>query len=112
MNNPFEGMIDVKEGVSFHPRMLHHPEIWPIFFVIRSTCPVAYIPTITSGIDGKHRPKNGKISKHYLGYALDFRIRDFPESLTRWVNQLVRKLGDRYTVLLEIDHIHIQYDGG
>ena len=65
--------------------------------------------TITSVIDGKHSAR----SKHKLGYAIDIRTRNVPskndlEDITRLISSA---LGDEYFVLLEDDHIHIQFNG-
>ena len=67
---------------------------------------------ITSGADGKH----SDASKHYaennpsgMVEALDFRTRNiiYPE---RVANELRQKLGPNYDVVLETDHIHVEYD--
>ena len=64
-----------------------------------------YVMTITSGKDGIHKRK----SKHYDGEAIDIRIRDmkFPLKNTSLIKNL---LGKDYDVMLEKDHIHIEYD--
>lgn len=67
---------------------------------------------ITSGSDGKH----SRQSKHYaennasgLVEALDFRSREVadPEQVR---NELAEALGPDYDVVLESDHIHVEYD--
>lgn len=66
-----------------------------------------YIVTITSGNDGKHM----KNSKHYTNEAID--IRTFDMELGRDVHttlRLKKRLGKDYDVILEKDHIHIEYD--
>jgi len=107
MNNPYEGTIKVKGGVLFHPNMLYKPYMWTMILVVRMTCPGVYTPTITSGTDGTHKRQ----SKHYYGDALDWRIRDYPGDSQRWAYQIQAKLGNKYYVRLEPDHIHIQYNG-
>lgn len=63
---------------------------------------------ITSGRDGKHK----KNSKHYLGNAIDTRIYYFTDEVAQLVTEEIKsKLGALYYVLLESDHIHIQYNG-
>lgn len=59
---------------------------------------------ITSGLDGKHMEN----SRHYVGYALDIRIwnlTDFGDAR----EHLQKLLGNRYRVILEADHFHIEY---
>ena len=57
---------------------------------------------ITSAKDGKH--KDG--SKHYEGKAVDLRIRDFYDA---WITYLKQSLGKDWDVVLEDDHIHVEY---
>jgi hypothetical protein len=59
--------------------------------------------TITSVIDGKHR----KDSLHYKGLAIDLRLPISPMSV---MDKLRVALGNSYDVILEKDHIHIEYD--
>ena len=62
---------------------------------------------ITSGRDGKHM----KNSKHYTGEAIDLRTRDLTRGkATRLLKALRDKLGNKYDVILETDHIHLEYD--
>lgn len=60
---------------------------------------------ITSLRDGKH--KTG--SKHYSGEAADLRIHYLPRP-DIWSNELAAKVGPDFDVLLEGDHIHVEYD--
>jgi len=64
-----------------------------------------YIMTITSGNDGKHM----KNSLHYKNKAIDIRTKDmkYPIGTTLRIRKI---LGKNYTVLLEADHIHIEYE--
>lgn len=74
---------------------------------------------ITSALDGKH----SKNSRHYVGMALDFRIRHLSSgedyTITQEdldiakniVEELKENLGDSYFVLLEKTHIHVQFNG-
>lgn len=61
--------------------------------------------TITSLTDGKHSVS----SYHYTGDAVDLRL---PSTVTRdqLLAQLKKALGTDYDVILEVDHIHIEYD--
>lgn len=66
------------------------------------------VPTITSAVDGNHMAT----SKHYSGDALDWRIW---ESDSKHVTEIIviemkYYLGGDYDVVLESDHIHVEYD--
>ena len=62
---------------------------------------------ITSVSDGKHSTK----SLHYSGFAVDLRINNITVLEAKAVLlSLQSKLGDNYDVVLEIDHIHLEYD--
>ena len=63
---------------------------------------------ITSGIDGVHREG----SKHYSLHAIDVRTNNFPTAKSKLIFQdLVKtRLGADYDVVLEPDHLHIEYD--
>jgi uncharacterized protein YcbK (DUF882 family) len=66
-----------------------------------------YELTITSALDGKHSKK----SLHYEGLAIDFRTRDIIKShLQQIIGQLEFELGNNYDVVLEIDHLHVEFD--
>ena len=61
---------------------------------------------ITEVTGGKH----GTGSLHYVGAAIDVRIRDLSKILvSRIVLQLRECLGENYDVVLETDHIHIEF---
>ena len=62
---------------------------------------------ITSLMEGKHK----RNSKHYIGDAADFRTWYFtPPEMLDVVEQLRNLLGGDYDVVLEPDHIHVEYD--
>jgi hypothetical protein len=66
---------------------------------------------VTSALDGEHSAS----SLHYFGYALDFRIRYFEEK-ERWqawsmLSERLERLDSDYSVILEEDHIHVEYRG-
>lgn len=65
-------------------------------------------PVITSGNDGTHRAN----SLHYSGDALDFRRWDSDRAgvTDAILGGLRYYLGDGYDVILESDHVHIEYD--
>lgn len=60
---------------------------------------------VTSGIDGSH----SRGSAHYKGDAFDMRIRFFttPQAVR---DDLAAALGADFDVVLETDHIHVEYD--
>lgn len=69
--------------------------------------------TITSGTEGRH----GERSKHYIGQAVDFRTRDLIWETPDWDYDMrsefaehMKKLGRDYDVVLETDHLHVEFD--
>jgi hypothetical protein len=65
------------------------------------------IPECTSLNDGKHI----KSSYHYLNLAADFGIRELEQDKRfRVVKEIKKLLGSTYDVVLEADHIHIEFD--
>lgn len=60
---------------------------------------------ITSAIDGQHSPK----SLHYSGNAVDIRSRNWPDSIGM-AQQIREILGQDFDVILEVDHLHIEFD--
>lgn len=66
-----------------------------------------YACVITSGSDGVHGPN----SLHYKGKALDLRINTIPsEKLQIVLKELKWALGPQFDVVLERDHIHVEFD--
>lgn len=62
---------------------------------------------VTAGTDGVH----GEQSKHYTGEALDFRIRDLkPEQRDALVQLCKKSLIQGHDVVLEHDHLHVEWD--
>lgn len=62
---------------------------------------------ITSCMDGKH--KDGSL--HYKGLAFDARSRDLaPSFQVHARDEMKKRLGKDYDVVLEKDHFHIEYD--
>jgi D-alanyl-D-alanine dipeptidase len=61
--------------------------------------------TVTSVFDGKH--KTG--SKHDTGQAIDLRTTSLPDE-DAMAEQLRLALGPDYDVILELDHLHVEYD--
>lgn len=62
--------------------------------------------TLTSCRDGKH----GKHSHHHKGLAWDIRIWDIVAVTDEYCTALREKLGSDYQVIIEKDHIHVEYD--
>ena len=63
---------------------------------------------VTSANDGRH----SKNSLHYKGKAVDIRIWALKkdEDKTQAIRELKLALGSDYDIVLEPDHIHIEYD--
>ena len=62
---------------------------------------------ITSCTDGKHM----KGSKHYSGYAIDIRIRHLTQKETdSFIWRFKFWYEKDYDIVLEKDHIHVEYD--
>ena len=62
--------------------------------------------TITSALDGKH----SRASLHYVGAALDFRTKHVPEEEHPLIrNQMAVALGEQFDVVLEANHIHVEF---
>lgn len=58
-------------------------------------------------MDGKHH----KGSRHYVGLAADIRIWYIPAGrLKEFVEFIQKQLGMDYDVILEKDHIHLEFD--
>ena len=65
-----------------------------------------YDCVLTSGLEGKH----ARQSSHYLGFAIDLRTRDFPVDMAvKVAKELQARLTVDYQVILESDHIHVQF---
>lgn len=62
---------------------------------------------VTSCADGKH----SKGSRHYVGLAFDLRIRGLPSTEQATLAEMIKEcLTNQYDVVLESDHIHVEYD--
>jgi hypothetical protein len=62
---------------------------------------------ITSGREGKH----SEGSLHYRGCAVDLRTWGMTPSVQReYVEVLSEVLGDDFDVVLELTHVHVEYD--
>lgn len=95
-------MIRFKPGVKIQGIQ---PEIVATFPIVES----AFSPktaVITSAKDGRHR----RGSLHYSGNAIDLRTRHLVAGEATKIILLLRQwLTDEYDVLLEKDHIHLEF---
>ena len=65
-----------------------------------------YSLTVTALEDGNHMTG----SLHYIGRAADLRTRDMPPDIRKQlVKDITSSLGRDYDVILEKDHIHLEY---
>ena len=77
-----------------------------IAYTIATKCYGQYDCVITSANDSKHGPN----SLHYKGCALDLRTRHINgQGLQLVVDKLKEALGEQFDVVLEADHIHLEY---
>ena len=94
----------IKPGVKLHPSTIWAVAMPIVFEVYRD---YGEAPVITSGTDGRHMEG----SLHYLGLAFDFRTRHVqPDDRMALTASLQAALGDDFDVILEHDHIHVEYD--
>lgn len=100
--------MDIKRGVDvkgIQPEILLGIEVCHFVFMKRG------VPlTLTACSDGKH--KNGSL--HYQGKAVDIRLpsrysHEDEIDLTVLV-ECREALGEQYDIILESDHIHLEYD--
>jgi len=87
------------------------PEIRFMVDVARETAPDLTDQTVwvTSGNDSTHK----KNSKHYSNEAFDIRtlnLIDGRDAAIQWVTRMKEGLGVKYDVVLEKDHIHVEFD--
>ena len=83
----------------------------PLLYLIMALIDVGKINNrelvITSATDGKHL----KRSLHYKSLALDIRTRDMEFNEAQLIASDLRKhLGQKYDVVVEKDHIHVEFD--
>lgn len=97
-------MVQFKEGVKLRVTKA----VYEILTAAEAVFTRFSVPVVvTSGTDGQH----SKQSKHYSGEALDLRISHLePESIQPIVKGLKELLGKHFDIVLEVDHIHIEYD--
>ena len=97
-------MLAIKPGVDIFGM---RPELLlGIFIAERIWAAFGVELVLTSVRDGKH----SETSLHYAGCAADFRTNGIdPDILKEIVRQLKEKLGRDFDVIVEADHIHIEY---
>jgi hypothetical protein len=101
----------LKDGV--HINGAHfYPEMVEIVNVARESAPMLEggIVWITSAADSEHMEG----SLHFRNHAYDIRIKniigDVQYEARLWAERMQVALGDDYDVVLEKDHIHVEYD--
>jgi len=102
--------LALKPTVKINGRHFDH-EIRKILDVARETAPDLHDQTVwvTSGNDSTHM----KGSKHYVNEAFDIRthnVMEGHEASKMWVQRMKENLGVAYDVVLEKDHIHVEFD--
>ena len=102
--------LALKPTVKINGRHFDH-EIRKILDVARETAPDLHDQTVwvTSGNDSTHK----KNSKHYSNEAFDIRtlnLIDGRDAAIQWVTRMKEGLGVKYDVVLEKDHIHVEFD--
>ena len=105
--------ISFKEGVEIDFDALTEEYAWVVFKEMLEAAAEVYEAynaecVCTSYMDGKHGPS----SFHYEGLAIDLRIWPFPtvELQEEVVRELQVRLGNDYDVVLEPNHIHVEFD--
>ena len=83
------------------------PMVMAAFIVADVYADYGYDAWVTSCTDGRH----GLNSLHYAGKALDFRTRIVDVAvLDTLVADIKERLGDEFDVVLENDHLHVEFD--
>ena len=102
--------MKVKEGVILEGLKIEILEVMPLIDRICKS-QVNKEMTVTEGMDTIGRKKT---SLHHLGYAIDIRIRDLTSwqiaDLTAIIVKSLKLISQYYDIVLESDHIHIEYD--
>jgi hypothetical protein len=98
-------MISIKPGASIKGI---RPEIIFAAMVAQEVYRDTYSSlVITSGLDSLH----GEHSLHYSGEAIDLRINNLPPGrAVEVMTEIKKRLGAEFDVVLEVDHIHIEFD--
>jgi len=85
------------------------PEIVAIFLPIEHIAHEFGIELIITSVNDSNHSEN---SLHYTGYAIDIRIRELYSYNIRidFRNAIAEEIGNEFDVVLESDHIHIEFD--
>lgn len=98
--------MQIKPGVQLHgiqPEMLVGLMIIEPMFKAKDVELV-----ITSCTDSAH----SNMSRHYIGYGLDIRTRDFdPDDVMPFEAELQLALGTEFYLKFELNHYHLQFNG-
>lgn len=99
-------MVEFKAGVSvvgIQKETITLIAILNCYFFLRVGKPLV----ITSCTDGNHM----KNSKHYSGYAIDIRTRHLnAQEIEKFVIWFKNTNDKMYDIVVEKDHIHVEYD--
>lgn len=79
------------------------PEMWAVVLAARE---LWHPVTLTSAVEGTHSPG----SHHYKGYALDLRTHGLSVEPQDARQMLQEALGGDFQVILEEDHLHVEFD--
>lgn len=98
-------MLKIKPGVSLKGVQ---PQVLPIMLIAAAIYQgFGLDAVVTSGTDGRHREG----SLHYRGLALDLRSNNLTAEQAASVGRQLRAaLGAEYDVVIEGDHIHVEFD--
>ena len=96
--------LSFKKGVEIRGVQPEMAAVWPVIASVYGEFGRHCV--ITSVVDGEH-----KSIVHPIGFATDFRISNVP---TGWHEKLADRirevLTDEFDVVLEVDHLHIEFD--
>jgi hypothetical protein len=99
-------MLKIKETVNM---VGLRPEVIPLLIVANEVyASLGYDCVVTSVTDSKH---TAGVSLHPFGFAIDFRTKHVPvEKHQAIVDEMKVRLGPQFDVVLEVDHIHGEFD--
>lgn len=97
--------VEVKAGVSI--RGLQPETVYALRVVEGAFADAGYpMITLTSGTDGTH----SRGSLHYVGCAVDIRTHNVETAKLKPLrDEIARRLGDEFDVVLETTHIHVEF---
>lgn len=100
-------MLRTKEGVRFDVLRWDLLKVLPKIEAVWADLAIGVDPVITSGTDGQHMAG----SLHYVGLAVDLRTNNLTSGKAQEIlTALKTAVGVDYDVVLERDHIHLEYD--